>query len=118
MTEEEENVRNNQTWTADCAAATENLLLAAQAIGLGACWTACFPYFDKVRNTQKTLVLPENVRPYSIVPVGYPAGDDKAKDKWKPENVHYERWDNTVGEDERASILPPIPKGMRKGSID
>lgn len=82
----------NQNWTADCAAATENLLLAAEATGLGAVWTACYPYEERMSVTIETLGLPENVLPYCIVPVGYPGGDEKPKDKWKPENIHYEKW--------------------------
>ena len=82
----------NGNWTADCAAATENLLLAAEAMGLGAVWTACYPYEDRMVPTRAALGLPDNVSPFCIVPVGYPAGDDQPKDKWKPENIHYDRW--------------------------
>lgn len=82
----------NKNWTADCAAATENLLLAAEAIGLGAVWTACYPYEDRMNPVREALLLPESVCPYCVVPVGYPAGDTPPKDKWKPENIHYERW--------------------------
>lgn len=82
----------NRNWTADCAAATENLLLAAEAIGLGAVWTACYPYEERMATTIETLGIPENVLPYCIVPVGYPGGDETPKDKWKPENIHYEKW--------------------------
>jgi nitroreductase len=82
----------NGNWTADCAAATENLLLAAEATGLGAVWTACYPYAERMDNVREVLGLPENVSPYCVVPVGYPAGDDQPKDKWKPENIHYDRW--------------------------
>ena len=82
----------NGNWTADCAAATENLLLAVEALGLGACWTACYPYPDRMEPTREVLGLPENVSPYCIVPMGYPAGDDQPKDKWKPENIHYDKW--------------------------
>ena len=82
----------NGNWTADCAAATENLLLAAEAIGLGAVWTACYPYDDRMAPAREALGLPANVTPYCIVPVGYPAGEDQPKDKWKPENIHYDRW--------------------------
>jgi nitroreductase len=84
--------RPNGNWTADCAAATENLLLAAEAMGLGAVWTACYPYDDRMNPAIEALGLPDDVKPYCIVPVGYPAGNDKPKDKWKPENVHYEKW--------------------------
>ena len=82
----------NGNWTADCAAATENLLLAVEALGLGAVWTACYPYDVRMDPTIEALGLPENVKPYCIVPVGYPAGENKPKDKWKPENIHYEKW--------------------------
>ena len=82
----------NRNWTADCAAATENLLLAAEAIGLGAVWTACYPYDERMKPTIKALGLPNEVKPFCIVPVGYPGGNDKPKDKWKRENIHYEKW--------------------------
>ena len=82
----------NKNWTADCAAATENLLLAAESLGLGAVWTACYPYEDRMNPAIEALGLPKDVKPYCIVPVGHPAGNDKPKDKWKPENIHYEKW--------------------------
>ena len=82
----------NHNWTADCAAATENLLLAAESLGLGAVWTACYPYDDRMNPAIEALGLPNDIKPYCIIPVGYPAGDNKPKDKWKPENIHYEKW--------------------------
>lgn len=82
----------NHNWTADCAAATENILLAAESLGLGAVWTACYPYEDRMRPAIESLGLPEEITPYCIIPVGYPAGNDKPKDKWKPESIHYEKW--------------------------
>ena len=84
--------RENQNWTADCAAATENLLLAVESMGLGAVWTACYPYDDRMGAAIEAVGLPDDVKPYCIVPIGYPAGNDKPKDKWKPENIHYEKW--------------------------
>ena len=82
----------NPFWFEDCAAATENLLVAAESIGLGAVWTACYPMPDRMEPTIAALALPDNVKPFAVVPVGYPAGDDQPKDKWKPENVHYDKW--------------------------
>ncbi|MCR5352085.1 MAG: nitroreductase family protein [Bacteroidales bacterium] len=82
----------NGNWTADCAAATQNLLLAAESLGLGAVWTACYPYPDRMSHVREILELPDGISPYCVVPVGYPAGDEKPKDKWKPENIHYDRW--------------------------
>lgn len=88
----EEVEMENRNWTADCAAATENLLLAAEAMGLGAVWTACYPYEERMGVTCETLGLPQNVTPFCIVPIGYPDGDNQPKDKWKPENIHYDKW--------------------------
>ena len=82
----------NGNWTQDCSAATENLLLAAEALGLGAVWTAAFPYEDRVAPIREALGLPDNVAPLCVVPCVYPAGDDQPKDKWKPENIHYDKW--------------------------
>ena len=82
----------NRNWTADCAAATENLLLSAEAIGLGAVWTACYPYEERMKDAVEALELPDSVKPYCIVPVGHPTGKEKPKDKWKPENIHYDKW--------------------------
>ncbi len=82
----------NNYWYEDCSAATENLLLAAEALGLGAVWTAAHPYEDRVNPIREALGLPENVTPLCVVPCGYPAGDDQPKDKWKPENIHYDKW--------------------------
>ena len=84
--------KENRNWTADCAAATENLLLAVEAIGLGAVWTACYPYDERMSTTIEALGLPDNVKPYCIVPVGQPGGTEKPKDKWKPENIACEKW--------------------------
>ena len=82
----------NAIWRDDMGACTENLLLAAEAYGLGACWTACYPFLDRMNSIKKHLNLPANVVPYSVVPIGYPRLDEKPKDKWKPEKVHYGRW--------------------------
>ncbi len=82
----------NPIWRDDMGACTENFLLAAEACGLGAVWTACYPYDERMNPTIEALGLPDNVKPYCIVPIGYPASKDKPKDKWKPDNIHYEKW--------------------------
>lgn len=82
----------NANWEADCAAATENLLLAAQALGLGAVWTACHPYPDREGVAIKVLGLKDDIKPFCIIPVGYPGEETQPKDKWNPDNVRYERW--------------------------
>ncbi len=82
----------NGIWRDDMGAVTENLLLAAEAYGLGACWTACYPYIDRMAPVKQALGLPATVVPYSVVPIGYPAGDEQPKDKWDPARIHYGKW--------------------------
>ena len=61
-------------WIQDVSAATENLLLAAHAMGLGAVWTGVYPDAERVKDVQERLGLPANVIPLAVVPVGYPTG--------------------------------------------
>lgn len=82
----------NGIWRDDMGACTENFLLAAEAYGLGAVWTACYPYHDRMDPVASYLQLPGNIVPYSIVPVGYPAGENQPKDKWDESRVHYEKF--------------------------
>jgi nitroreductase len=79
-------------WIQDCSAATENILLAAEALGLGAVWTALYPYKERYGLVQETCALPEHVIPLCIIPVGFPTGEDQPKDKFKEENIHWNRW--------------------------
>jgi nitroreductase len=76
-------------WVQDCSAATENILLAANAIGLGAVWTGCYPMDDRVAEVSKALKLPETIVPLCVIAMGHPAEQPTPKDKWKPENVSY-----------------------------
>ena len=79
-------------WINDVSAATENLLLAAHAMGLGAVWTGLHPDMNRARLVQEMLGLPEHIIPLCVVPVGVPAEQPKIKDKFKPENIHYNGW--------------------------
>ena len=84
--------RPNPNWMIDCSAAAENILLAAEAMGLGAVWTACWPYEDRYSVVKEVLGIPENVMPLAIIPVGHPAETPAPKDKWRPEKIHRGRW--------------------------
>ena len=76
-------------WIQDCSAATENILLAAHALGLGAVWTGCYPMEERMANVSQVLNLPENIVPLCVIVMGYPNEQPEPKDKWKPENVSY-----------------------------
>ena len=79
-------------WTFDCSAATENLLLAAEAMGLGAVWTGVYPYEERQTAVSQALQLPEHIIPLNLIPIGYPKGDPQPKDKYDADNVHFNGW--------------------------
>jgi len=79
-------------WINDVSAATENLLLAAHAMGLGAVWTGLHPDMKRAGMVQQMLGLPEHIIPLCVVPVGVPAEQPAVKDKYVPENIHYNAW--------------------------
>lgn len=80
-----------EMWVQDVSAATENLLLAAHAVGLGAVWTGVYPIEERVEGVRKALALPDNLVPLAVVPVGYPAGESTPKDKWDESKVLFNR---------------------------
>ncbi len=74
-------------WAIDCSAATQNLLLAAHSIGLGAVWTAAFPYKERMDVVSKLLNLPDHILPLNVIPIGYPAEPPQPEEKWDPDKV-------------------------------
>ena len=84
-------------WIQDASAATQNLLLAAHAMGLGAVWTGIYPDLDRCKSIAEVLSLPENIIPLNVVVIGYPAQNPTPKDKWKPANVSYNRYGSADG---------------------
>lgn len=81
------NQEQKMNWVMDCSAATQNLLLAAHALGLGAVWTGVYPYEERIYVVRETLEIPEHVIPLNVIPIGYPAENPKPKNKWNPENI-------------------------------
>lgn len=79
-------------WINDVSAATENLLLAAHAMGLGAVWTGIHPGQERVNILKEILALPEHIIPLCVVPIGVPAEQPEVKNKYKEENIHYNKW--------------------------
>lgn len=79
-------------WIMDCSAATQNILLAAESMGLGAVWTAVYPEDSRVRAVRQILGIPHYVVPLNLIPVGVPVGREKAKDKYDPKQVHWNKW--------------------------
>jgi nitroreductase len=86
-------VELSKHWAVDCAAMTENILLAAHSLGFGAVWTAVHPDEARLKSARSILGIPREVIPLDVVPIGVVDGPMPApKDKWKPELIHYDRW--------------------------
>ncbi|KAF0198168.1 MAG: nitroreductase [Bacteroidetes bacterium] len=79
-------------WIQDCSAATENILIAAEAIGLGSVWTAVYPAKDRIEIVRRSLNLPDHIIPLNVLPIGFPDNIDKPKDKWNPGKLIWNKW--------------------------
>ena len=79
-------------WVQDVSAATENLLLAAHALGLGAVWTGVYPAMERVAEVANVLNCPQNIVPVAVVRVGYPDEAPEPKNKFKEENISYNKF--------------------------
>lgn len=79
-------------WPQDCAAAIENLLLAARGKNLGTVWCGIYPVEERVQYLKKALRLPEGIIPLGMVCLGHPARDFKQEDRFRQERVHLEEW--------------------------
>ncbi len=90
--EDKEDLTAQKFWSQDCSAATQNILLAVEALGLGACWTACHPKEDCIEISRRILNIPEGLVPFCVIPVGYPANDSSPIDKWNEDNIIYNKF--------------------------
>jgi nitroreductase len=79
-------------WVVDCAAAVENMLLAAHGLGLGAVWTGVYPRQERMDGLRRMFHVPDGVMPHSLVLVGYAAEQRGTEDRYRPDRVHRERW--------------------------
>ena len=88
--------KDNESWSfidVDCALATQNLLLAAHSKGIGTCYCGAAPMQRVVEDLKEYLHLPENIRPFAIVTLGYPLEEPKQPEgRYKPEKIHWGKW--------------------------
>lgn len=81
-------------WVEDTAAAMQNLLLAAHALGLGAVWTGVYPAEDRVAAFRELVGAPAHVIPMGLAVVGWPASVPEPADRYRPERVHNNTWNS------------------------
>lgn len=79
-------------WQQDCAASTENMLLAATAKGYGSVWCGVSPIEERVKAFAELLKLPKNMIPFSLVVIGKSDEDKPVKQRWEPGKIKYESW--------------------------
>ena len=79
-------------WVQNCSAATENLLLAATALGLGAVWLGVYPKERRVAFVRPILGLPETITPLNLISIGHPAEEKEPRTQYDETRVHRERW--------------------------
>ena len=82
----------DEVWVQDCSAATQNLLLAAHALGLGAVWLGVYPREERVNGLRKLLNLPDHVKPLSLISIGYPWEEKGDPERYDESRVHYDGW--------------------------
>jgi len=76
----------------DCAASIENLLLAAHAQGLGACWVGIHPGEPLIKRVKELLALPASVTPLAAVSIGHPGEQLEARTRFNRSFIHFEKW--------------------------
>lgn len=82
--------KNN--WPHDVSAATQNILLATRALGLGAVWCGIHPNEEKIAHIKELFALPDNIIPLCVIPIGYGDKEQKKLHRFQPDRVHFDHW--------------------------
>lgn len=84
--------RTHAFWEQDCAAATQNILLAATALGLGSVWLGIHPNPQPVNTVRELLSIPDPYVPLSLIAIGNPAEEKEPAQRYEESKVHYDKW--------------------------
>lgn len=76
----------------DCAAATQNILLEATHLGLGAVWMGVYPDEGRVNSTRALIEAPDDITPFCIIALGHPAQSPEPADRYDAARVHTNKW--------------------------
>ena len=79
-------------WIQDCAAATQNMLLATHDLGLGSVWVGLYPRAQRVTDVRRIINLPEHIVPFAILPLGCPAEAKEEENRFDASRIHWECW--------------------------
>lgn len=86
-----EGLRWSETVLLDLSAATENMLLEITSLGLGGVWLCAAPLEDRMSKTEDLLEIPENLRAFALIAVGYPSESRKQQNRFDQTRIHYIR---------------------------
>ena len=87
------NIQSNKNYCAeDCSASTQNILLAANANGIGAVWLGVYPREKRIEGLKELLKLPENILPISLISLGYPDEVKETPERYDESKIHYNVW--------------------------
>jgi nitroreductase len=79
-------------WQQDAAAATQNILLSATELGIASVWVAVHPRVQKIQFISELLKLPETIKPFCIVALGYKDGFLKELNRFDEGKLRYNGW--------------------------
>lgn len=79
-------------WPQDCAAATQNILVAANTLGIGSVWLGIYPKEELIEKTRELFKIPEEITPFSFIALGHPAEEKKPSNRFNPDRVHHNCW--------------------------
>ena len=79
-------------WPVDCSAATQNMLLAAHALGLGAVWLGVYPRRERQSDIRKIFNLPAHVQPFALISIGHPAEEKGVPERFKEDRIRWNNW--------------------------
>jgi nitroreductase len=76
----------------DCAACTENILVAAEGLGLGGVWLGAEGVYDRSQPVKEILGIPEDIIPFSVISLGHPLEHPAPHDTFDMNKVHYDSY--------------------------
>ncbi|NHJ38485.1 MAG: nitroreductase family protein [Asgard group archaeon] len=83
---------HNGMWIQDCSAASENMLIAINAEGLGAVWLGIYPREERITGLRGLLDIPDYIIPFSLISIGYPAEKLLKANRYNESRIHYNKW--------------------------
>jgi nitroreductase len=84
--------KHKDHWQQDCAASTENMLLAITALELGGVWCGIYPHEDRVEKFQDLFLLPKHIIPFAVIPIGHTTEKSFKIDRFNKAKIHYNEW--------------------------